>query len=387
MRPKVRQRLGIAAVIGCITVVAIGLSLSLLLMNFVLEARDVSGFIIGLITAMGGLATIVVSPVVPTLLRWLGAAPTLIAAIVLMALSFLALYWADPLWLWFGLRFLHGAGLAVVLVVSEFWINALVPSGRRGLILGVYAAVQSLGFAAGPALLASIGSAGFTPFALGTGLMFIALIPALFGARAAPERRATARPAGIALGVFMLSLPSATLAAFVFGAVEGGMNLLPIYGLRLGYGEQVAALLAAAVALGNVALQVPIGFISDKIDRRKVLLTCGAIAFACTALMLVASGNLVPLFVLLVIWGGVVAAIYSAGLARMAAHYKGTELASANAAFVMLYSIGRLVAPSVVGAGIDLWNPHGFAVAMALFLALYVLVMVFRAMVSRRSGN
>jgi hypothetical protein len=65
MRTKVRQRLGIAAVIGCVSVVGIGLSFSLLLMNFVLEARDVSGLIIGLITALGGLATIVVSPVVP----------------------------------------------------------------------------------------------------------------------------------------------------------------------------------------------------------------------------------------------------------------------------------------------------------------------------------
>jgi hypothetical protein len=55
MRTKVRQRLGIAAVIGCVSVVGIGLSFSLLLMNFV----------IGLITALGGLATIVVSPVVP----------------------------------------------------------------------------------------------------------------------------------------------------------------------------------------------------------------------------------------------------------------------------------------------------------------------------------
>lgn len=385
MRPKVRQRLSIAAVIGCISVVGVGLSFSVLLMNFVLDARSVSAFMIGLITATGGVATIVASPVAPTLLRLLGAAPTLIAAIVLMALSFLALYWAAPLWLWFVLRFFHGAALAVFLVVSEFWINRLVPSGRRGLILGFYAAIQSLGFAAGPALLASIGSAGFTPFALGTGLMLIAIIPALLGARAAPERRIIARPARIALGVFMLALPSATLAAFVFGAVEGGMNLLPIYGLRLGYSQREAALLATAVALGNVALQVPIGYISDKMDRRKVLMACGAIALACTALMPFISGNLIPLFVLLLIWGGVVAALYFVGLARISAHYKGAELASANAAFVMLYSIGRLIGPPIVGAGIDLWNPQGFAVAMALFLALYLLVNVVRTMVYRTS--
>jgi hypothetical protein len=77
---------------------------------------------------------------------------------------------------------------------------------------------------------------------------------------------------------------------------------------------------------------------------------------------------------LLVAWGGVIAALYTVGLALVGSHYHGLALARANASFVMLYSVGRVVGPAAVGAGIDLWNPHGFAVTMALFIAIYVAI-------------
>jgi MFS family permease len=75
---------------------------------------------------------------------------------------------------------------------------------------------------------------------------------------------------------FLTAAPVATLAALVFGAVEtGGFALLALYGLRLGFAPEAAAYLLTAVALGNVALQIPIGLLSDRVDRRLVLLASG----------------------------------------------------------------------------------------------------------------
>lgn len=369
------RQFGVAAAIACVGIVAIGLSMSVLVVNFVLAARGASGITIGLITAVGGLATIVVSPAAPALARRLGTVPAIVGAIAVMAASFFALYWTEPLWLWFLLRFVYGVGLAAFLVVSEFWINDLVPRGRRGLILGIYAAAQSLGFAAGPALVAGIGSSGLTPFAAGAGLLLAAAIPVAIGARTVPKLVAPARRP---IGAFLRSLPIAMLAALTFGAVEAGMNLLPVYGLQVGHAEAVAALLATAVAVGNVALQVPIGFAADKVDRRKLLLGCGATALAGTILMPAVATGPVPFMALLVVWGGVVAGLYSVGLAHLGAHYEGAELAAANAAFVMVYSIGRTAGPAIAGAGLDLWNPHGFALALALMLALFVALAAYQ---------
>jgi MFS family permease len=367
-----KQRYGIAAAVSCVAVNAVGLSIALPLLSLILEERGVSGVMIGSITAMSGIATLVVSPLAATLVHRLGVALTLIVSLVVSALSFLSFYWVDPLWLWFPLRFINGASLALTLVASEFWINALVPAERRGSVTAVYTATQALGFAAGPALLAFIGPHGLPPFAAGTGLMLLAIVPALLGATAAPA--VDDPPRHRAVMAFLFATPIATLAAFVFGAVEAGMNLLPVYGMRAGHSETIAVLLATAVALGNLVLQVPIGMLSDRIDRRKVLLACAAVGVAGALLMPISAGNAWLLFAVLLVWGGVVAGLYSIGLALLEGRYTGTELASANAAFVMLYSAGRLVGPPVVGAGIDLWNPHGFAVAMALFPAIYLIV-------------
>jgi len=367
-----KQRYGLAAAILCNAINAIGLSLALPLLSLTLETRGASALMIGLIAAMSGVATLIVSPFASLLIHRIGVSWSLIGSILVSAASFVAFYFAEPLWLWFVLRFINGAGLAVILVASEFWINALVPAERRGLVTALYAAVQSIGFLIGPVLLAMIGPKGLAPFAIGAALMVLAVFPALLGAGAAPVARAS--PHRRTVIAFLLATPIATLAAFVFGAIEGGMNLLPVYGMHVGESETIAILLAAVVALGNLALQVPIGRLSDKLDRRKVLIACALIAVAGALLMPISAGNAWSFFAVLFVWGGVVAALYSVGLALLVGSYTGSKLAGANAAFVMLYSAGRLVGPPLVGAGVDLWNPHGFAVMMALFPVLYLAV-------------
>jgi MFS family permease len=367
-----KQRCGIAAAIGCNAINAVGLSLSLPLLSVLLEERGASGTMIGLIAAMSGVATLIVSPFASGLVHRFGVAATLIGSIILSAASFFAFYFAEPLWLWFLLRFVNGVALALTLVASEFWINAMVPTRRRGFITALYTTVQSVGFVMGPLLLAVIGPGGLTPFAAGTGLMLLAVLPALFGAEAAPATRTS--PHLSTVFAFLLAAPIATLAAFVFGAIEGGMNLLPVYGMQIGKGETIAILLAGVVALGNLFLQVPIGMLSDRLDRRKVLIVCAAIAMVSALLMPISTDNGWSLFAVLFVWGGVVAALYSVGLALLERSHRGSKLASANAAFVMLYSAGRLVGPPVIGAGNDIWNPHGFALIMATFPAIYLAV-------------
>ncbi len=143
--------------------------------------------------------------------------------------------------------------------------------------------------------------------------------------------------------------------------------------MHVGKGETIAILLAA-VALGNLVLQIPIDLLSDKIDRRKVLIGCAVIAVVGALLLPVSTGNAWSFFAVLFVCGGVVVAFYSVGLALLEGSYSGSKLANANAAFVMLYSAGRLAGPPLVGVSIDLWNPHGFAVMMALFPMVYLAV-------------
>ena len=86
----------------------------------------------------------------------------------------------------------------------------------------------------------------------------------------------------------------------------------------------------------------------------------------------------------LFVWGGVVAALYTIGLAHLGSRLSGHELANANAAFVLCYGLGMVLGPQAIGIGMDLFGKEGFAGALALFFAFYIVLAITRIAMSRR---
>ena len=374
---------GLIAAIVTISSVGIALSLSLPLLSFILEARGTSASAIGANSAMAGLASILVVPFVTPLAHRLGTGNLLIAAILVAAVSLFAFHLTDSFTLWFVLRvFLHGA-ITAIFVLSEFWINALAPNAHRGLILGIYATVLSLGFAAGPAILSVTGFVGPLPFIVGFIILAVSSIPVIFTRTTSPV--VDNEPASASLK-FLFTAPIATFAALAFGAVESAMlAFLPVYGLRLGFDAENAALFTSVATLGNVVLQIPLGFISDRIDRRYLLVLCALVGVGGALLMPVLSGTSFALLADLFIWGGVTAGLYTIGLAHLGSRFTGTDLANANSAFIMMYATGMLIGPATVGAGLDLWDPHGFAYVCATIFGVYALLALMR--IARSHAN
>lgn len=366
----------IAAAIGCVTAVGIALSLSIPLLSLEMERMGVSGTLIGLNTAIAGIASIFAIPFVPRLAARIGVLPLLWICVVIAAttlLAFKALY--SFAW-WFPLRFVFSAALGPLFVLSEYWINAAAPPRRRGLVMGIYATVLSLGFAAGPGLLTVFGTSGWAPYVAGTALFGLAALPLLLGRGLSPELRG--RPSR-SVASFVVAAPSATIAALIFGMAEtGGFALLPIYGLKLGFDTAAAAVLVSVLALGNVVFQVPIGILSDRVDRRRLLLAIAAFGCVAGALIPAVADHRPALYGLLFVWGGITGAVYTVGLAHLGARFTGTDLASANAAFVLLYSIGLVVGPPAVGAAMDAVPPHGFAFSLAALFGIYVGIVLWR---------
>ena len=272
--------LSIAAAIAAISAVGIAIGLGIPLLSVVLENRGYSASLIGLNTAAAGVASIAAAPFATPIAERVGVVPTMLAMILIAAASLAGFYFATAFWMWFPLRVgLHFA-LTVLFILSEFWISVSAPAERRGLILGVYATVLSMGFAFGPWLFAQIGSAGFAPFGFAIGITMLAAIPILMAWSESPA--ITGKKRGSAFLRYVILVPTATGAVLVFGAVEtGGFALFPVYGGRVGFSESEAALLLSMVGLGNVLLQIPLGLLSDMIrDRRLLLIGCAAMGLA-----------------------------------------------------------------------------------------------------------
>ncbi|WP_083463254.1 MFS transporter [Prosthecomicrobium hirschii] len=362
--------------------VGAGLSLGLPLLALVLESRGITGSWIGLNTAVAGFAALAITPFVTPLAARIGAMRLLIGALLTTAVALIGFYFATDFRLWFPLRLVFHGALGTAFVLSEFWIASLAPGARRGLVMGIYATVLSLGFAVGPLILRFVGSHGFLPFGLGAAIIALATIPVLFARGQRPDLHQTGRRRSV-FG-FVVGVPIASMAALVFGAVESGaMAILPVYGLRLGLEEGQAALIVTAAALGNVALQIPIGLVADRIDRVTVLVACALAGLAGAFVIPLVADRFPALLAVVFVWAGIIAGLYTVGLTHLGARYSGANLAAANATFVMMYAVGMMAGPPAMGLGLDAFAPHGAILVTAVFFLAYLAVVAIAGAGSR----
>lgn len=373
---KIRWPSLIAAV-ASITSVGIAIGLGLPLLSIILEKRGIPSTLIGLNTAMAGLASMAAAPITTKLAHDFGVARTMLVAVVIATISGFGFYYVENFWLWFPLRFFFHGAITTLFILSEFWINAASPPSKRGLVLGIYATLLALGFALGPLLYSLIGSEGILPFLVAGGAILLSAVP-IFIARAESPRLDEKPEMHFFRYIFLV--PTATAAVFVFGAVEaGGLSLFPIYATRAGFTEAQGALLLTIMGIGNVVFQIPIGLLSDKIRDKRSLLSLLALIglIGATALPLLTHNWMVMAAVLL-FWGGSVSGLYMVGLSHMGARLSGSDLAAANAAFIFCYAVGTVAGPQVIGAAMDIGGNSGFAWAIAGFFALYVILSLLR---------
>jgi len=367
--------LALSGIVASAGAVATGMGLGLPLLSLVLEARGVSGTWIGLNTAMAGAVSLVATPLAGPLAHAIGPARLLVASLLVTAASFLAFHFVESLAGWFVLRALFHGALSFAFVMSEYWVVSRAPPERRGLMIGIYATVFSVGLAIGPLALAAVGSVGSTPFVVGALVLGLAPIAVLAAGGEPPELEEAPT---VAVYTYVKAAPVATWGAFAFGAIEsGGLALLPLYGLGVGLDETRAALLLTAIGLGNVCFQIPIGLLSDRFDKRRLIVLVSSIGVAGAVALPFAAASFPLMAAILFVWGGFNAGLYTLGLAVMGARFTGADLAGANAAFLFMYALGMLVGPALIGAGLDGSPVWGMPLTMACFFLAHLATLAF----------
>ncbi|HTK79011.1 MAG TPA: MFS transporter [Rhizomicrobium sp.] len=371
-----QTRLSLVAILSACVAYGIGMGLTLPLLSLILERMGVPGSINGFNLATGGLAALLVTPYVPRWMARTGAAEFLALSLVVSAAALLALYEIPNLWLWFPVRFVVSSALNALFVVTEFWINRLASENNRGRYIAVYVVCIAGSFGIGPAILQFIGTRGIAPFAAGSAMLLVALVPVMLARRTAPRIEDSATTSIFSV---VRAAPTAFAAAFVFGAIDAGMvGLLPVYAVRSGYTEAHAALCVTAMAVGSIVFQYPLGALADHFSRRALLALCAATGALGSALTPFAVHSPMLLYLLLFLWGGLIPGVYSIGLTMLGQRYKGGDLANANAGFVILYSFGLLLGPAGEGVALDAWNPHGLLAVLGAICAAYVGFLLFR---------
>ena len=359
----------VAVLVGC------GLSLTIATLAVRLDQAGFNARAIGLNTAAEGIAVLVGAPFVPRLASKLGVARVLASALVAAAAIVVGFALTGHYATWLALRFVMGLSATAVFVLGEFWITSVAPAGRTGLAIAIYVTSLAIGSALGPLILALAGPSGALPFVVASILFVGASIPVALHGGGAPLVEAAG---GETLLAVLRRAPAATLAGALHGAIEAAaFSLLPVYALHAGAPVAVGASLVSVFILGTTMLQLPIGWIADRTDRRRLLLILAITGAGGAALLaLLTLRDALTFRLALLAWGGIVGAFYPVGLNQLGVEFGGSAtgrggLAGANAAFVMTYALGMMVGPPVIGAGLDLAPPAGLFWAMAALIVLY----------------
>lgn len=274
-------------------------------------------------------------------------------------------------WLWLLLRFAGGIVMVGLYTIIESWLNARASAAQRGAIFAIYMTVNSGALAFAQPLL-FIAGAPFVLFTVAALLALLAAIPVVLTHQPQPEVQEAPR---LALRRVREIAPTAAVGALLAGLALGAFfGLAPVYASQLGFDTvQIGTYMASGI-LGGALLQWPIGYASDRIDRRLMLALVGAAAFVLALAVAYAGDRPQPAMVLIFAYGGMAFAVYPMAVTHLVDYLEPRELLGASSSVYLLYGAGSAMGPLLAGIGMDRLGaqvlPHWFALNGAL-LALY----------------
>lgn len=366
--PDTSTVLARGAVIATAMVFGLTYSLTAPLIAFDLAARGLSETVIGANAAMHAVGVLATAVILPRMVALLGPRRLILLAIAVSALALAAFPVMPAIWLWFVLRLFLGMAAEGLFVTSETWINALSTENTRARSMAAYTAAMSVGLALGPMILSLVGTEGALPYLLGAG---VALVAALFVASPRVIAPHFDEPTISNPLRFVRLAPLALSATMLNATIEtAGLSFLALYAVGLGWAEEHATRLMSVMMIGAILLQLPIGWLGDMMDRRRLVILLAVISAVGAAIWPLALGNVVATCALLFVWGGAFVGIYTIMITLVGSRFKGGDLVGIYAVSGLFWGLGALVGPLGAGFAMQI-HPHGLAVFAALSCTLF----------------
>lgn len=373
------QWAAITGVIATVSVFAIAQGLSYPLLSFILQRHGVSPAMIGLSAAMTPIGFMLSSPFIPELARRFGAGRTALTCAALSALVLALIGWTQDVYLWFPLRFLIGVVTNPLYVLSEIWVIALAPPARRGRVMGIYSTIISAGFAAGPLCLLAVGTEGWPPFLVG--ILAFVFCGACLGivVKRLPKVDETGNRVSV-LGFMPMAWLLLSAVVVAAGFEQAILALLPVYGTHHGISEERMSALLSVMIAGNIAMQVPLGLLAERLTARLVRFGCVTVTvLGCALLPALIETPLI--WICVFIWGAVSYGIYTMSIIELGERFAGSALVAGNAAFSLMWGLGGIVVPPLTGSVMDVMGAAGLPVALGAMCAALAVTTVIRGRV------
>ena len=280
--------------------------------------------------------------------------------------------------LWSLGRVLIGFCFSAVYVTAESWLNNAADNSNRGQALSLYMIVQTFGIVIAQALLLIPDSSGFILFVIPSILVSFAITPILLSISPTPAFDTTKPMSLRQLGEFS---PLGCVGMFLLGGIFAAQfGMASVYGAEAGLSVAQISLYVAMFFLGAVILQYPIGWISDRMDRRALIVIVAGIGAGGSILGMMLGQNYPVLLVSAFIMGGMSNPLYSLLIAHTNDFLEHDDMAAASGGLVFINGLGAILGPILTGwiMGTAL-GPPGFYLFTAVLFVLLVLYAAYRS--------
>lgn len=344
------------------------------LMNYMLPIRAIaegwSTLTISIIATGYTLGFTVSCIITPMLVQRVGHVRVFGALITLLTVAILLCALVIEWHAWVAFRTLAGFAIAGSYLIIESWLNERVNNENRGTLFSVYMIT---------CLVGSIGGQYLVPLGNPKGSELFILCGIIFSLALLPTALSTAKsPTPIAQAKFNLRKlyrlsPIAFVGSILSGALAGTWSSLGgVYSQNIGLTTAQGATLLAAVLAGGALSQMPIGRISDRVDRRTVMIVCGAIGVLACAIMTLFDASLIyPLYVAAFFVGTVLFPIYALNSAHANDRASPGEYVTISSGIMILYGLGTVSGPVMGGTLMEVAGPKGLLWFLATSFALY----------------
>jgi MFS family permease len=322
------------------------------------------------------------SKLAPGMIRRVGHV-RVFAALASMISAVMILYptFAD-VWVWTVGRVLIGFCFSAVYVTAESWLNNAATNENRGKSLSLYMIVQTAGVVVGQALLLTADPSGFVLFVIPSVLVSIAVTPILLSISPTPAFDTT-KPMSLRelVGVSPLGCVGMFLLGGIFAA-QFGMGA--VYGAQAGLSVAQISTFVATFFVGSVLLQYPIGWISDRMDRRFLILIVSAIGVAGSCIGMLFGAQYMLLLLSAFVVGGMSNPLYSLLIAHTNDFLDREDMAAASGGMLFINGLGAIAGPVVTGYMMEVFGPPGFYLITGLLFLALVAYAAYRS--TRRSA-
>lgn len=284
-------------------------------------------------------------------------------------------------WTWGLFRFVTGFCFAVLYVVIESWLNDQSSNENRGVVFSTYVLITLVMLALGQMLTLLYDPQEMQLFAIASVLVSIAAIPVVLSKSVSPSI-----PESASLDIRRLYRisPAGTVGCLAVGLTNGAFwSLAPVFAANYFGDISLAAWFMTSAVVGGAISQWPLGYLSDKLGRRKVMVAAATACAAVAILILISVGDqsFVGINLLGMAWGSMAFPLYALAVAHANDHAEPHEFVTVSGGLLLMYGGGAIVGPFLASAIMEIANESGlylYTAAVHLLLAVYVSIRMLR---------